>query len=167
MADLKLIALDADDLAVVAVHLQDAVLRIGDMAYQPAEKRFALVANRFDWDEAAKAADTHAQRSTQARRNGAFTRRRTGVRFERVLSAKISGLDLAAKDAVLSLLTTSFEVGDDPSGHITLRFAGGGAVRLSVECIEVALDDLGAAWATRNRPRHPEDHRPAGEPAEG
>ena len=34
---LKLIALDAEDLAVVSAHLQDAVVRKGDIAWLPAE----------------------------------------------------------------------------------------------------------------------------------
>ena len=52
MAELKLIALDADDLAVISAHLQDAVLKVGDVAYLPREKRFAAMGNRFDWADA-------------------------------------------------------------------------------------------------------------------
>ena len=52
MPDLKLIALDADDLAVISAHLQDAVMKVGDLAFLPREKRFAAVANRFDWMDA-------------------------------------------------------------------------------------------------------------------
>ena len=152
MPDLKLIALDAEDLSVLAAHVQDAVLRIGDMQYRKAERRFVLVANRFDWGEAARAAD--------GKKN--YTRRRCGLRFERVLAAKVSGLDLSAKDAVLSLLTIVFEPTSEPSGSVTLTFSGGGAVRLEVECIEAALDDLGAAWATKRKPEHP-----GGEPQKG
>jgi hypothetical protein len=152
MPDLKLIALDAEDLSVLAAHLQDAVLRVGDMQFRRAEHRFVCVANRFDWDEAAK--------TSEKRRS--FTRRRCGLRFERVVSAKVSGIDLAAKDAVLSLLTTVFEPTNEPSGFVTLTFSGGGAVRLEVECIEAALEDLGAAWSTKRKPEHP-----SGEPQEG
>ena len=49
MSELKLIALDAEDLSVLSANLQDAVLRIADIAYLPREKRFAAIANRFDW----------------------------------------------------------------------------------------------------------------------
>ncbi len=49
MPELKLIALDADDLKVISAHLQDAVLRVGDIAYLPRERRFAALGNRFDW----------------------------------------------------------------------------------------------------------------------
>jgi hypothetical protein len=47
---LKLVALDPDDLAVVSAHLQDALISVGDIAYLPGERRFALAAKRFDWE---------------------------------------------------------------------------------------------------------------------
>ena len=52
---LKLVALDADDLAIMSAHLQDAVTKVADMAFLPREKRFAMVLNRFDWTTADRA----------------------------------------------------------------------------------------------------------------
>lgn len=147
MHDLKLLALDAEDLAIIAAHLQDAVLTAGDMAYLKGERRFALVANRFDWCEAAKA-------DSKSGKGDGFVRRRTGVRIERVMDAKVLGLDPTKKDTALSLLTVTFEPKTEPGGFVTLHFSGGGAVRLEVECIEAALEDLGAAWTTRRKPSH-------------
>ena len=49
---LRLSALDVEDLAVISAQMQDAVLLAGDMRYDPKRKQFALVANRFAWDEA-------------------------------------------------------------------------------------------------------------------
>jgi hypothetical protein len=145
MEDLKLIALDPEDLKVLSCHLQDAVIRVGDMAYLKNEMRFAAIANRFDWEQAAKLNDA------------TYRRRRSGLRFERVKSAKLQGIDLAQKNAVLELLAVTFEPGEEPSGVLTLLFAGGGAIRLEVECIEAELRDLGAAWRTRVRPEHASD----------
>jgi len=147
MAELKLIAFDADDLAVVSAHLQDALLKIGDMAYMPAERRFAAVGNRFDWVDALKDGKTGKPD---------YVRRRAGLRFERVLAAKLQGVDLERKDTVLALLAISFEPGEAPGGSITLRFADGGAIRLDVECIEVELKDLGPAWRATSKPNHPD-----------
>lgn len=148
MPDLKLIAFDAEDLAIIAANLQDAVLRMEDMAFLKAERRFALVVNRFDWSHAVKKPSSASER---------FVRRRAGVRIERVTGARVQGLDISKKDQVLSLLTLTFEPGEAPQGAIILTFAGGGAVRLDVECIEAALTDLGAAWATSRRPEHAGD----------
>ncbi|HEY7549151.1 MAG TPA: DUF2948 family protein [Hyphomicrobiaceae bacterium] len=151
MPDLKLIALDAEDLAIISAHLQDAVLKVGDLAFLPREKRFAAIANRFDWLDALENEAVHEKR---------YARRRAALRFERVLGAQVQGLDLMNKGAVTELLAVSFEPGEAPAGHVTLQFADGGAVRLNVECIEAELRDLGPAWEARSRPRHPED--PAG-----
>jgi hypothetical protein len=145
MEDLKLIALDADDLKILSCHLQDAVIRVGDMAYLKKEMRFAAVANRFDWEQAARKNDA------------TYRRRRSGLRFERVKSAKLHGIDLKQKNAILELLAITFEPGEEPSGVLTLSFAGGGAIRLEVECIEAELRDLGAAWRTRIKPEHASD----------
>lgn len=145
MQDLKLIALDSEDLTVLSVHLQDAVIRVGDMTYQKADTRFAAVANRFDWTHAAKPDISDKDR---------LVRRRTGLRFERVLGVQVTGIDLSKKDTVLSLLTIAFEQGTAPSGHVTLAFSGGAAIRLDVECVEAELRDLGAAWATKGKPKH-------------
>jgi hypothetical protein len=79
------------------------------------------------------------------------------VRFERVSGAQVQGIDLKQKDAALSLLAITFEPAELPSGTLTLHFAGGGAVRLLVECIEAELRDLGAAWSTQVKPEHAGD----------
>jgi hypothetical protein len=147
MTDLKLIAFDAEDLSVIAAHLQDAVLRVEDMAYVKSERRFAIVANRFDWGHSVQSDKTPSR----------FVRRRAGARIEHVTGAKVSGIDLKNKEQVLSLLTLTFEPTELPQGVITLAFAGGGAVRLEVECVEAALTDLGAAWATSRKPEHADD----------
>jgi hypothetical protein len=150
MAELKLIALDPDDLAVISANLQDAVMKIGDLAFLRREKRFAAVANRFDWVDAI--ASEAASKDNEKR----YARRRSALRFERVLGAQVHGLDLKNKDAVASLLAISFEPLDLPSGQVLLQFADGGAIRLHVECIEAELRDLGPAWQAKSKPQHPE-----------
>jgi len=77
---LKLIALDADDLKVLSAHLQDAVLKIVDMAYLPSEKRFAAVLNRFDWMTAHETGNDVKLR-----------RCRCALRFDRVRRARDPG----------------------------------------------------------------------------
>ena len=116
MEELKLIALDPEDLRVLSCHLQDAVIRVGDMAYLKESMRFAAIANRFDWEGAVKVD------------GGEFQRRRSGLRFERVRSAQFHGIDLKQKDAVLVLLALEFEPSNEPEGTLTLHFAGGGAL---------------------------------------
>ena len=137
---LKLAALDAEDLGVISAQMQDAVALVGDMAFNARRRQFALVANRYAWDD-------------ENRRQ----RRRTGLHFDRVLEAKAKNIRRADKDAVLSLLAIGFPETDSPAGEIELTFSGGGSIRLSVECIEAQMSDLGPAWDTRSTPRHPDD----------
>jgi hypothetical protein len=144
MSELKLIALDAEDLSVISANLQDAVLRVADVAYLPREKRFAAIANRFDWATAEQSQRTYA-------------RRRAAVRFERVLGAQLHGIDLANKETVLALLAISFEPTEAPAGHVILHFADGAAIRLHVECIEAELKDLGPVWHAKSKPHHPDE----------
>ena len=145
MNQLKLIAFDAEDLHVVSAHLQDAVVRVGDMAFRPREKRFAAIVSRFD------RAGVHA--------GGAKSniRRQSALRFERVLAARTSRVDLKPPGEVLALLAVSFQSSgpEEPAGTVTLTFAGQAAVQLDVECLEAELRDLGPAWTARARPAHP------------
>jgi hypothetical protein len=140
MSLLKLLALDTDDLAVISAHLQDAVVVTGDMAYQPKEKRFVLLANRLDY--------------VQAGPKGALTRHRAALRIERVTRAEVQGVDLKKRSDPLVLLALQVEPLEEPAARVTLMFSGTAAVRLYVECVEVSLQDLGPAWSTKNRPDH-------------
>lgn len=147
MEHLKLLALDPQDLEVVSAHLQDGALTIGDMIYLPRDMRFAAVVHRFDW-----------LRVLQDDRSG-LQRVQSALRFDRVVKAQCSGIDLRTPGTALSLLAIRFEPHgpDDPGGIVTLCFSGKAAVRLEVECIEVEMKDLGPAWKTRRQPIHPDD----------
>lgn len=140
MTDLKLLAIDSEDLEVISTYTQDAVIKIDDMGYAKSDKRFILLMNRFAWEaEDAK---------------GRGQRKRSGLHFDFVESAQFSGIDLTAKDGVLELLAITFTQSEEPSGEVTLNFAGGGTVRLKVECLEARLRDLGSAWAAKASPSH-------------
>jgi len=134
----KLTALDVEDLAVISAHMQDAVLLAGDMRYDPRRKQFALLSNRYAWDDA---------QTPQ--------RRRSGLHFGRVLAVKTLNMGGLEKDEVMSLLSVTFAETDPPAGEVLLSFSGGATVRLLVECLECQMADLGAAWEARATPRHP------------
>ncbi len=148
---LKLRAEDADDLAVIAACLQDAVVLRRDMTYRPRERRFAAVLNRFRWEK--ERADAAAPRPARARRG---ERIRTGLHFDHVGAVKTRHLE-SDNAAALELLTIDARL--DPAGgaEITLVFAGGGEIKLAAECIDCSLDDLTEPWSARARPAHPID----------
>lgn len=140
MSDLKLLALDSEDLEVLSTYVQDAVVRVEDMGFAQADRRFALLMNRFAWEEGVE------------RSKG--QRKRAALHFDYVEDAKISGIDVNAREGVLELLSIVFTAGDLPRGEVVLSFAGGGTVQLNVECLEARMRDLGAAWAAKGRPAH-------------
>jgi Protein of unknown function (DUF2948) len=141
---LKLLALDHDDLKILSAHLQDAVLRLADMVYMPSEQHFAAILSRFDW----LAAETGDGKHSNLRRC------RCALRFDRVKRAQVQKIRPGEPFAVAELLAITFEEVDAPGGFITLHFAGGGGVRLEVECIEAELHDLGTAWRASAKPVH-------------
>ena len=127
---LKLIALDEDDLAVISAHIQDARVQTADIIWRQGEKRLVIGMNRLDWEQT-MAGETAPRRLVAA------------LRFDRVLACKSRNIDLAMQDAVLDLLGIEFHPGEAPGGNALLMFAEGGALRLDVECLECELTDLG------------------------
>ena len=136
---LGLIALDSEDLAILSANFQDAVVRVGDIGFLPQLHRFALVACRFDW---------------VAAEEGRMERCRSGLHFDRVERATFTGFRQSDTDMMLNLLSISFEPGDAPAGMIVFTFSGGAAIRLSVECLDGQMRDLGPRWTTPHRPGH-------------
>ena len=135
---MRLAARDAEDLGVLSALLQDAVTRSGDIAWLPKERRFALVANRYRWEDPA-----------------AQERVRVGLHFDTVLKAQVKGLDPEVKDQPAALLAVTFEPGETPPGGlIRLAFAGGGEAALEVEAIDAAMRDISRPWAAKRQPRH-------------
>ncbi len=143
MKALRLRIEDAEDLKIVSAHLQDAIAKVGDFAYEKKRRRFAGVFNRFRWEAEGKRVP--------------HSRIRTGIHFDDVTTVRSKNIRLDAEDAVVELLAIRFEGeggAEDPGGTITLEFAGGGTIALDVECVEGHLTDIGQAWETRNRPAH-------------
>ncbi len=145
-----LTASDGDDLNILAARFQDALVRAGDLAFLPKERRFVLVANRFMWERPAE--------GWLAKR---YFRSRSGLHFNAVRDVKVQGLKTGKPEAMLSLLTIEAEpmTPDDPEAlehQVTLVFSGGVAVRLQVECLDVEARDVGTPWPTPHRPEHPD-----------
>ena len=67
-----------------------------------------------------------------------------------VLSARIHG----ETGAIVELLAIAFEPGEAPGGTVMLTFAGGGDLRVGVDCLDVVLADVSEPWATPRRPGH-------------
>lgn len=141
---LKLRATDAEDLAVLSACLQDAILPIGDMQFDPEARRFVMVANRFRWESPAPDAE-------------AFERIHAGVIVEQVEAVKLRHIDRADRGLMLSVLAVDLRQREDGGLSILLVCAGDRDIRLDVSAILLQLEDYGEAWPTQRRPRHPVD----------
>lgn len=128
-APLHLGALDADDVQVISTLVQDAVFPITEMRWQAAQRRFALLLNRFRWEDTGRS------------RHGA-ERVQSVLVVENVLRVASQGIDRSDPDVILSLLSVTFEPGTDGAGHVLLTLAGDGAIRLAVEAIDITLKDV-------------------------
>ena len=139
---LRLAAMDPDDLAVLSAHLQDMEIAVGDLAYLPAERRFALVGKRFDWVAAAA---------------GGCERCAAGLHFDRVTAVARSGFAQGDGDRQLNLLAIAFAAQgvEAAAGAVTLTFSGGAALRLTVDYLEAQMRDLGERWPCDRTPLHP------------
>jgi len=150
MEELKLVALDKDDIEIVSAHVQDALVKVADILWQPREHRFVVALDRFDWMNAADARG--AKNPDDAAPD--YRRCRTALRFERVNACKCRDLDPLDRNAVLNLLAVEFAERDPPAGTVTLTFSGGAAIRLEVECLEAELVDLGEVFSAVLCPDH-------------
>jgi len=144
MTRLKLAAADAEDLEIVSARLQDAVAKLKNITWLPKKRRFAAVVNRLQWEDGGK------------------TRVRAGLHFDGVLKVQSHKVKLGAVEAVVSILAVTFQpnAGEDPGGVIEIVLAGGGAFRLTVECIDAELADMSGPWAAIGTPDHEADNVP-------
>ncbi|MGB3456957.1 MAG: DUF2948 family protein [Litorimonas sp.] len=139
---LKLLAQDKDDLAIVSSALQDAILRLRDVRYDPVGRSVSLRLSRFRHEA------------------GETARIEAGLRVDGVMALRSQGLNRDDKDGFIVLLDMIFEPDDAPSGTLDLILAGGSMLRMEVESLDVLLADVGEARATRSVPDHhsPDQH---------
>ena len=120
---MKMAALDAEDLLVISTLLEGALVRASDMTYQAREQRFVSVLTRKD--------DPSKTPSMPA-----------GLHFNRVTQVKSIGMPDRSSNTVLTLIGLMFNPREAPSGEVILAFEKDIAIKLTVECLEVALSDL-------------------------
>lgn len=144
---LRLRAEGAEDLSIVSTLIQDAVSPVSEIAWQPRARRFALLINRFRWEDRIAA--------ERARRD--FERVQTLLIFEDVMAVRANGVDPADKDLVIAILGLVFEPGEDGQGRITIALSGEGEIALDVECINIMLRDVTRPHKALSKlvPNHP------------
>ena len=137
MSKLKLLAVDAEDLAIISSATQDALVPVRDCGWFKDEKRFALLLNRFRWE----ASDERESSRTHS-----------ALVFNDVTSVSHIDVPLGEPDRVLELLA----VAQEAPNTVILRFAAGRAIRLEIARLACHLEDVGEPWATPWKPAHPD-----------
>ena len=140
--NLKLIARTEEDLRVVSAHLQDSIASVADIANLKKNKIFLMQLNRFMWEDVEKGV---------FRKN---KRIRTILKFDNVTSVLSRNINQVKKDEFLDFLAIETNITPDKNYEMKIIFAGDAIIRVISEVIEVTLDDQGAAWDTKNKPKH-------------
>jgi hypothetical protein len=131
---LRLLAEDGEDLAIISAALQDAILRPADIVWEKSARRLTIQLSRFCWECGG-------------------TRVRAAMQFGDVISVKSRGLP-RLPDTHLELLAIHFFEGEAPGGRAILMFAGGGDLRVDVECLDAVVTDLSERWPAKVAPTH-------------
>lgn len=130
-APLRLLALAAEDLPVIAALVQDAVIPITEMTYARPRRRFAVLLNRFRWED----------REAATREKRPYERVQALLAVENVTAVRTQGIDRGQGDTILSLLDLHYDGPSEGPGVVTLTLAGDGAIELTVEAPEISLRD--------------------------
>ncbi|MBL1242335.1 MAG: DUF2948 family protein [OCS116 cluster bacterium] len=140
MSDLKLIAMDEEDLEVISSHVQDALLYVRDIDFVVGSKQLNLAINRCHNE-----ADIGANRAQRSH---------AGLVFSHVESMQVQNINRAQPEQILSLLNVEFNPAEAPEGMVELIFADNATIKLKVNCLEVHLADMGETWTSNVKPTH-------------
>ncbi len=143
---LKLKAQDHDDLTIISAYLQDAVTVVGDFDFNPKSRIFAMMVNRYQWEEGQKPGDCDTGKCCH--------RVRTGCHFENVVRVSAQNIPQKNKTHILELLAIEAGTLENNNIAIDLIFAGDGMVRLEAELIEASMQDVGEPYPAKCHPKH-------------
>lgn len=128
---------DPEDLQVVSAMVQDAVFPLTEMTWDRARRRFAILLNRFRWED----------RAAAEKRGRPYERVQSLLIVEDVQRVASQGLDRSDGDTILSLMSIGFEPAEDGAGRLVLTLAGDGALAIDVECLNLRLRDMTRPYA--------------------
>ena len=139
--NLKLLALNDDDLKVLSAHLQDSIVLVKDIIFLKKSRTFLMMVNRFMWEDIELGIFRENKRI------------RCAVKFENVLEVKSRNISQKKKDKILELLSIDSEVKNNKK-ELLITFAGNNEIILIVEEINILLDDVGLPWKVKHVPKH-------------
>ncbi|MFV0294252.1 MAG: DUF2948 family protein [Paracoccus sp. (in: a-proteobacteria)] len=143
---LMLRAEGGEDLSVMSMLVQDAVLTGADITFDRKRRQLAMLINRFRWEDV-EAAQSEGRE---------FERVRALLVISDITGIRSDGIDRNDGDAVLSLLAMVWQAGPDGTGRLSLEFAGDGTIMMDTECVSVDLRDVTRPYIapSRQKPQH-------------
>lgn len=145
---LALRAGDADDLQVISALVQDAILPLTELRFDPKGRRLALLINRFRWEDLR---DAETERRP-------YERVQSLLVISDVMRLQSAGIDRSDSELILSLLALEWQPSEDGAGRLVLEFAGDGQIAADVEALSADLRDVSKPYVapSGHRPSHPE-----------
>ena len=140
--NLKLIGKNQEDLKVISAHSQDSIVTVKDMIFLEKNRIFLMMVNRFMWEDIEKGI---------YRKN---KRIRCAIKFEGILKVKSKKINQKNKNKRLECLAIKCNQILSKNYEIIFFFAGGAAITLISESIEVVMHDLGVSWNVKHIPKH-------------
>lgn len=141
---LRLLAHDEEDLSILAAHLQDALLPLVSMVFEPKNATFTMLANRFCWEHP----------PIDHEEGPMYHRVHSGICFKNVDKVHHRGFERTGKTRVLNLLTLQAQ----KNGAIHLVCSGDSEIRIETKKLHCHLGDLHHPWPTRKKPTHLYEH---------
>ena len=148
---LRLLARDEDDVAVVSALLQDAIIPGADMEFNRKTAQFIIVANRFCWEIPPLDGVTNSDGKP------VHKRRLCGICIRHVTAAQHHNWPNMRQDALFNLLALRHvDMAEQAFKGVGLQFefSGGSSLRLLTDVFDITLADLDAGYPTSLQPAH-------------
>ena len=148
---LRLLARDEDDAAVVSALLQDAIIPGADMEFKRKTNQFFIVANRFCWEI------QPLDGVTSSDGKPVHQRRLCGICIRHVTAVQHHNWPDMRQDALFNLLALRHVDMAEQAGKemgLQFEFSGGSSLQLLTDEIDITLADLDMGYPTSLQPAH-------------
>ena len=135
---LKLKFLDKDDMKIFSTLCQDGIFSIDEIIFNQSEKTLLATFSRFCWEFVKKKL-----------KDETFYRVVSGIRISNVNKIDYMNKDNINSSKFINLLSVDYH-----EKKLILNFSSDFTIKLSVEKIEIFMDDLDMPWPTVKKPIH-------------
>ena len=140
--NLKLIVRNQEDLKVISAYSQDSIVAIKDITFLKKNRIFVMIINRFMWEDIERGINRQSKRI------------RCALKFEGILKVKSKKINQKNKNRNLECLAIQCDEKLNNNYEVKIFFSGDGVITLTLEAIDVILQDLGKPWEAKYSPKH-------------